>query len=372
MRPLCIELFSGTFGWSAGWLSLGGRAIGFDLEHLTHHGPVPDGAELVLRDVLTLDGRQFAGADLILASPPCQRYSYMAMPFSRGKREASWQRWERDSPFSPGFDLNDLFNACFRIQREASAAAGRYIPMVVENVKGAQPWVGRAKAHFGSYYLWGDVESIGGRIVRSGPLEFGMGGVKAARRVQKFNPDGTEHPQGSWFAVADSKRRGAHQKNSGGSWFAEAHNTESGHSHNPVTGEGVKVPGMNWSDRTRPAQGFNMEAIKREGVKQHGSGAAWFDKALDERRKEAGHKRESGRTISEGFNNWPKDETGAYVLPDGSRGGNRSDSRKAASAMIARIPYALSLFIARCFWPADCSALPQESAHCMEAGALRG
>jgi hypothetical protein len=345
VRPLCIELFSGTFGWSAGWLSLGGRAIGFDLEHLPHHGPVPDGAELVLQDVLTLDGRQFRDADLILASPPCQRYSYMAMPFSRGKREASWQRWQRDSPFSPGFDLNDLFRACFRIQREASAAAGRHIPLVVENVKGAQPWVGRAKARYGSYYLWGDVESIGGRIVRSGPLEFGMGGVKAARRVQKSNLSA--------------------QKNSGGSWFAIAHNTESGHSRNPVTGEGVKVPGMNRSDRTRPAQGFNMEAIKREGVKQHGSGAAWFDEALDERRKEAGHERESGRTISEGFNNWPKDETGAYVLPDGSRGGNRSDSRKAASALIARIPYALSLFIARCFWPTDCSALPQESARYM-------
>jgi hypothetical protein len=112
--------------------------------------------------------------------------------------------------------------------------------------------------------------------------------------------------------------------------------------------------------------------VTGEGVKQHGSGAAWFDKALDERRKEAWHKRESERTISEGFNNWPKDETGAQVLPDGSRGGNRSDSRKAASALIARIPYALSLFIARRFWPTDCSALPQESAHYMEADALRG
>jgi hypothetical protein len=364
VKPLCIELFSGTFGWSAGWLSLGGRAIGFDLEHLPHHGPVPDGAELVLQDVLTLDGRQFAGADLILASPPCQRYSYMAMPFSRGKREASWQRWERDSPFSPGFDLNDLFRACFRIQREASAAAGRYIPMVVENVKGAQPWVGRAKARYGSYYLWGDVESIGGRIVRSGAPEFGMAGVKAAGRVQKFNPDGTEHPQGSWFAIADSKERGARvkveglpelnghddpkrgrdtvngswfavgsngksnlsaQKNSGGSWFAEAHNTESGHSQNPVTGEGVK---------------------------RHGSGAAWFDKALDERRRQSGSK-----VTGDWFGSYAEQKAAGTISP-GRLHGKNSDSRRAASALIARIPYALSLFIARCF--------------CMEAGALRG
>jgi hypothetical protein len=167
----------------------------------------------------------------------------------------------------------------------------------------------------------------------------------------------------SWFGISHGRinDRGdpTALKNSGGSWFAEAHNTGSGHSQNPVTGEGVKVPGMNWSDRTRPAQGFNMEAIKREGVKQHGSGAECFDKALDERR-EATAIKNGADTFG-----WSKDSP--------LRNNNsKSDSRRAASAMIARIPYALSLFIARCFWPTDCSALPQESAHCMEADALRG
>jgi hypothetical protein len=47
-----------------------------------------------------------------------------------------------------------------RIQREASEAAGRYIPLVVENVRGAQPWVGRARWKFGSFYLWGDVPAL--------------------------------------------------------------------------------------------------------------------------------------------------------------------------------------------------------------------
>jgi site-specific DNA-cytosine methylase len=37
MTPLCIDLFAGMFGFSAGWLELGGRVIGFDLEHLPHH-----------------------------------------------------------------------------------------------------------------------------------------------------------------------------------------------------------------------------------------------------------------------------------------------------------------------------------------------
>ena len=29
--------------------------------------------------------------------------------------------------------------------------------MIQENVRGAQPWVGRAQWHLGAYYLWGDV-----------------------------------------------------------------------------------------------------------------------------------------------------------------------------------------------------------------------
>ena len=63
-RPLVIELFCGMFGWSAGWLALGGEAIGFDIEHQPYHGPVPKGAHLVLQDVLTLHGSQFKDASL--------------------------------------------------------------------------------------------------------------------------------------------------------------------------------------------------------------------------------------------------------------------------------------------------------------------
>lgn len=57
-------------------------------------------------------------------------------------------------------NLNYLFFECFRIQMEANEAAGRYIPLIVENVVGAQAWVGRAKWHYGSFYLWGDVPAL--------------------------------------------------------------------------------------------------------------------------------------------------------------------------------------------------------------------
>jgi hypothetical protein len=161
MKPLCIELFAGTMSWSAGWLELGGHAVGFDIEHLPHHGKVPAGGELVLQDVLTLHGSQFRRASLIVASPPCQNYSYLAMPWSRSKdpnnskaAKALRLKWETEGPD------NRLFNACFRIQREAIEAAGHFIPLVVENVRGAQPWVGRSAWNYGSFHLWGDVPAL--------------------------------------------------------------------------------------------------------------------------------------------------------------------------------------------------------------------
>jgi len=164
-KPLCIELFAGRFGWGKGAVAAGFRVVGFDILHESYHKPIPEGCELVLQDVLTLHGSQFRDADLILASPPCTEYSYMAMPWSRAKQIAAALRGEGEFP--KGYSgsrtleqLNRLFNACFRIQLEASQAAGRHIPMVIENVKGAQPWVGVAACHYGAQYLWGDVPAL--------------------------------------------------------------------------------------------------------------------------------------------------------------------------------------------------------------------
>ncbi len=158
-KPLCVDLFCGLGGWAEGFLAEGYDVIGFDIERRPYPG------QLVLQDVLTLHGSQFKDAACIVASPPCQEYSYMAMPWQRAK-QIRWALID-GRRFPDGHtgsrtvaELNALFMACFRIQREASEAAGHYIPMVVENVKGAQPWVGRAKWHYGSFYLWGDVPAL--------------------------------------------------------------------------------------------------------------------------------------------------------------------------------------------------------------------
>ena len=153
--PLAIDLFCGLGGWAEGLLAEGWEVVGFDVER-HEYGEHRYPARLVLQDVRTLHGSQFRDADLIVASPPCQEYSYMAMPWSRGRAiAAEYRSGKRDVA-----KLNELFEACFRIQREASAAAGRHVPMVVENVRGAIPWVGRSRWNWGPYFLWGDVPAL--------------------------------------------------------------------------------------------------------------------------------------------------------------------------------------------------------------------
>src|SRR5271165_6508467 len=157
MKPLMIDLYSGLGGWAEGGLAEGYDVVGFDIEQHVY-GDQRYPAQLVLQDVLTLHGRQFKDAALIVASPPCQEYSYMAMPWSLAKAKAAAIR--ADETGAELERLNRLFNACFRIQREACEAAGRHIPLIVENVRGAQSWVGRARYNFGSFYLWGDVPAL--------------------------------------------------------------------------------------------------------------------------------------------------------------------------------------------------------------------
>lgn len=181
-NPLMVDLFCGLGGWAEGGLAEGYNVIGFDIERHAYGGHRYP-AQMVVQDVLTLHGSQFKDAALIVASPPCQKYSYMAMPWKLAKAQAAAIR--ADTTGEALIDLNRLFDACFRIQKEASIAAGRHIPMVVENVRGAIPWVGRSRWAFGSFHLWGDVPAlmpIAFKAVKVGGFswsDFGKDGYKA-------------------------------------------------------------------------------------------------------------------------------------------------------------------------------------------------
>lgn len=229
-RPLAVDLFCGLGGWTDGLLAEGYDVVGFDLERHDYGDGLRYPGQLVIQDVRTLHGAQFRGAALIVASPPCQEYSYMAMPWRRAKQIAAALRGEGDFP--EGYrgsrtiaELNALVEACYRIQREASAAAGRHIPLVIENVNGAQPWIGPARWHHGSYYLWGDVPALmpmtvgGGRKVpgcRYRGRNEGAGRLSHTPHMTNPREHGVKHPASgaAWFdsgpaATGGCKRRAA-------------------------------------------------------------------------------------------------------------------------------------------------------------------
>lgn len=190
MRPLAIDLFCGLGGWTDGLLAEDYEVVGFDIER-HEYGEHCYPAQLVLQDVRTLHGGQFKSATLIVASPPCQAYSYRAMP------------WKRAKALPP--PDNTLFEACFRIQREASAAAGRRIPLVVENVRGAQKWVGRARWNFGSFYLWGDVPALMPQIRPNAKVP-GLDWNDRTRSGQAFNTTAEKHIKVAGFRFDGSGR----------------------------------------------------------------------------------------------------------------------------------------------------------------------
>lgn len=327
MKPLALDLCCGLGGWSDGLIAEGWDVIGYDIErHDYGSGAYP--GKLVLQDIRTLDGRQFRGKmSLITASPPCTEYSYMAMPWSRGKqiRNALLGNGEFPNGYKGSrtiAQLNELFNACVRIGQEAGC------PIIIENVRGAQEWVGTARWAWGSFYLWGDVPAL-----MPIPAKIRMKSkISCAPRLFQ------DH-------VATTSE--------------EAHAF-----HYRMPDEGNKTVGMNWSDQTKRGQDFTRIAGKQamEGTKLPGNNSArrWEDRDVKRlcdatkipsengRRTDIGNgARFTSRDCGNEGNKQFKDFHDSPIAALGSK----SKARKQASAEIAKIPPALAQWIARCFKP---------------------
>ncbi len=208
--------------------------------------PKPDHFELRLQDICNVRGVDYAHVRLIVGSSPCQDFSYRAMPWRRAKA--------LHAPFLGMF----LFWQQFRIQREICEAAGRHVPMVVENVRGAIPWVGPSRWNCGSMHFWGDTPALMPRFKHV--------------KVQSFRFDG-----------------------SGRSFQS--------------TAVGEHVSGR----RTAPGNGARFTS------RDCGGESRWF-------------------------NDGPRS-------PDSISSSSSSPTRKAASAKIAKIPFALSSWIGKTYLP---------------------
>ncbi len=314
VKPLAVDLCAGLGGWAHGLLAEGFDVVGIDIEeHVYGEHRYPAG--LIIQDLRTVVGSALSKASLFVASPPCTEFSWMAMPWSRAKQVARGLRGEDEFP--KGYagsrtieELTALFNHCFRIRDEASETKGERIPIVVENVAGAQRWVGQAVANFGSFFLWGDVPL-------PQPDLFGGGPRQPLRRQGK----GRKLANGrSWsdFGKLDYVPFGFNRENEKAIKLPGFRFDGSGRSFQSASVEGTKVYSEDGGRRTDPGKGarFTSRDCGVEGTK---NGGDWFG---------------------------PGENCSLQ-----RRAGSKSSARKFASAMIARIPETLSRHIARSFLP---------------------
>lgn len=144
-KPLALDLCCGKGGWTNGLLKAGWDVIGLDIEEW--EGYPGNFYQMDVRGITKDWVRTTAiyGFDreisLVVASPPCQEFSYSSFPFKRAR-----EKFTKENPPD-----RSIWDACVRIAKELNA------PLILENVRGAQKWMGKAQAHYGSFYLWGDV-----------------------------------------------------------------------------------------------------------------------------------------------------------------------------------------------------------------------
>lgn len=135
MNEEVIEFYCGRGGWTKGFMAHGFTCRGFDIDP-QFRGVYP--GRFTRADVRKLDGRKFRRAIVLVASSPCEEFSRHEMPWTRAR-----------NPPPPDLGV-ELAQAAFRIAREAG------VPLILENVRKAQTWLGKAMAHCGPFYLWGD------------------------------------------------------------------------------------------------------------------------------------------------------------------------------------------------------------------------
>jgi sugar phosphate isomerase/epimerase len=155
MKPVMLDLYCGRGGWTKAFLAHGFECHGYDVEDFSVHYP----GIFHRLDVLSLAAaelrRRFTDRIVVVcASSPCDEFARFTMPWTRAK-----------NPPEPDLGIQ-LARRAFDIARELG------VPLIFENVRSAQKWLGRAVMFSGPFYLWGDgVPALLPREVRRRPKE---------------------------------------------------------------------------------------------------------------------------------------------------------------------------------------------------------
>ena len=131
-----IDLYCGLGGWAKGFVEKGDNVTGYDIIDFSEKYP----GKFVKSDLLTL--KDFPSADIIVASPPCTDFSKSSFP-------SAWKSVQRYPPDIP--KALQLFNRIYEI---VDIVKPKYF--IIENVRGAEKYVGKARMHIGSRYFWGN------------------------------------------------------------------------------------------------------------------------------------------------------------------------------------------------------------------------
>ena len=172
-----LDLFCGRLGWSRVFAARGWKVVAVDL---VEPPEIPQGVTFIKADVLSIyfsDGRFYATED----SPIRDRYHLAVCQFVGGSIDPHPEMCDKcgndwsvhgkfdficaSSPceqfsvhgmkhFHPNPPYPELGIRLFEHTRALCEASG--VPYVMENVRVAQDFVGRATHHCGPFYLWGN------------------------------------------------------------------------------------------------------------------------------------------------------------------------------------------------------------------------
>lgn len=159
-----LDLFCGRWGWSKAFAARGWECVGVDL---VEPPDIPEGCKFIRRDVMEMTHHDLSGFDFVCASSPCEEFSVHGMKLFHPK------------PKYPEEGIR-LFNGT----RYLCESAG--IPYIMENVRSAQQFVGKAVHHCGPFYLWGNgVPPLMNQGIKKGAL---FGKLSRAERKEQKEP----------------------------------------------------------------------------------------------------------------------------------------------------------------------------------------